>query len=282
MNTGSCPICSLSALALITLTGSASLATGVVLLRDNFDAPDSGNLDLSDQSGRRSGLVPGIQIRSSRIQHGIASNQLNFLDTRTGRIRFHDDSDNDNTTAGGWHNWASGVSGSSILADQGLRVSFDWIAGNDTSDNWISVNMGISGPGAPEPAFRVNHADTDIGMLFRFSGLTELFDNGANLGAQGAFTPGVGVRRVTLDYNFASFDDGSSVGLTASVDGTEVYNGSPFTWDNNGGELYFEIGTLENTRLDNLTISTIPEPSASLLALAGAAGLIVRRRKSVK
>ena len=273
---------SLSALALITLTGSASLATGVVLLQDNFDAPDTGNLDLSDQTGRRSGLVPGIQIRSSRIQHGIASNQLNFLDNRTGRIRFHNDSDNDNTTAGFWHNWASGVTGSSILSEQGLRVSFDWVAGNDTSDNWISVNMGISGPGVPEPAFRVNHVDTDIGMLFRFSGVTELFDNGANLGAQGTFTPTVGLRRVTLDYTFANFDDGGGVGLTASVDGTEVYSGSPFTWDNNGGELYFEIGTLENTRLDNVTISTIPEPSASLLALLSAAGVMLRRRQTVK
>ena len=103
-----------------------------------------------------------------------------------------------------------------------------------------------------------------------------------NLGAQGTFAPTVGLRRVTLDYTFANFDDGGNVGLTASVDGTEVYSGSPFTWDNNGGELYFEIGTLENTRLDNVTISTIPEPSASLLALVGAAGVMLRRRRSVK
>jgi hypothetical protein len=70
-------------------------------------------------------------------------------------------------------------------------VAFDWIAGNDTSNNWVSVNMGISGTGVPEPAFRVNHAETDIGMLFRFNGDTELFDNGANLGAQGSFVPTV-------------------------------------------------------------------------------------------
>lgn len=276
MNLPRRPICSLSALAAFAINGS--LASGVVLFQDNFDAPDTGNLDLSDQSGRRSGLVPEIQVRSSRIQHGIASNQLNFLDNRTGRIRFHDDVDNDNTTAETWHNWASGLTGTTILSSQNLRVAFDWIAGNDTSDNWISVNMGISGPGAGEPAFRVNHAETDIGMLFRFSGLTELFDNGANLGAQGTFTPTVGTRRVTLDYNFSDFNDGTSVGLIASVDGTEVYNGNPFTWENNGGELYFEIGTLENTRLDNVSISSIPEPSAALLALVGLAGLTRRKR----
>lgn len=262
------------------LTASILPAPAVTLFQDNFNAPDTGNLDLSDQSGRRSGIAPDIQVRSSRIQHGIASNQLDFLDTRTGRIRFHDDPDNDTTTAGPWHDWASGATGSTILSTGNLRVAFDWIAGNDTSENWISVNMGISGPGAPEPGFRVNEAETDIGMLFRFNGLTELFDNGANLGPQGSFPATVGTRRVTLDYNFSDFADGSNVALIANVDGTEVYNGNPFTWDNNGGELFVEIGTLENTRLDNLTISSIPEPATPLLALTGLAGLVRRRRNS--
>jgi hypothetical protein len=234
---------------LILFAVGISFAPAVTLFQDNFDAPDTANLDLSDQAGRRSGIASDIQIRSSRIQHGIADNQLDFLDTRTGRIRFHNDPDNDNTTAGEWHDWAAGVTGTSILSARNLRVSFDWIAGNDTSENWVSINMGVSGPGLPEPGFRVNHSETDIGMLLRFNGLTELFDNGANLGPQGAFPASIGTRRVTLDYTIGDFADGANVGLIANVDGTEVYNGNPFTLDNNGGELYFEIGTLENTRL---------------------------------
>lgn len=261
--------------------GSPNLPA-VVLFADRFDAPDTNNLDLSEQSGRRSGLRSDLQVRSSRIQHGIVDNQLDFLTVRTGRIRFHDDADNDQSTAGPWHNWASGVTGATITASQNLRVAFDWIAGNDSSLNWVSVNAGISGPGAPEPGFRVNHAETDLGMLLRFNGETQLFDNGADLGPQGSFTPSLGTRRVVFDYNFGDFADGTSVELIATVDGTEVYRGDPFTWDNNNGELYLEIGTLENTRLDNLSISSIPEPSTTMLGVAGMAALLRRRRRDGK
>jgi hypothetical protein len=240
---------------------SCSILAGAqtLLLRDTFDAPDTGNLDQSDQSGRRSGAASNVQIRSSRIQHGIVGNQLNFLNNRTGRIRFHDDSDNDPTTAGAWYNWASASTGPTLLESGGLRVEFDWIAGNADSNNWVSINMGISGPGVAEPGFRVNQAETDVGLLFRFSGGTQVFDNGTGLGPQGSFTPTVGLRHVVVDFAFDTFDDGGTVGVTASVDGTEVYTGNAFTWDNNLGELYFEIGTLESTLLDNVQISGLSQ-----------------------
>ncbi|MGC6458619.1 MAG: thrombospondin type 3 repeat-containing protein [Akkermansiaceae bacterium] len=241
----------------IALCSACLLSAQTLLLEDNFDAPDNANLDLSDQTGRRSGTVPTIQVRSSRIQHGIIGNQLNFRNNRTGRIRFHDDSDNDNTTAGVWYDWAGPTTGPVITSGGGLRIEFDWIAGNDSSTNWVSVNMGISGPGVPEPGFRVNNAETDIGMLFRFNGQTELFDNGTNLGSQGTFTPTIGPRQVVVDYLFNAFADGTVVDMIASVDGVEVYNGSGFTFDNNLGALYFEIGNLEDTILDNLAISAL-------------------------
>lgn len=238
--------------------GSACFANSqTLLLQDNFNAPDSTNLDLSDQTGRRSGAVPTIQVRSSRIQHGIVGNQLNFRNNRTGRIRFHDDSDNDNTTGGVWFNWAGPETGPTILSGGGLRIEFDWIADNDTSPNWVSVNLGISGPGLPEPGFRVNNGETDIGMLFRFNGMTELFDNGTNLGVQGSFPPTIGTRKIVTDFFFNSFDDGTSIDLVATVDGVEVYNGTGFTFDNNLGELYFEIGTLADTVLDNVAVSSL-------------------------
>ncbi|MDF1713172.1 MAG: hypothetical protein P1U90_13090 [Akkermansiaceae bacterium] len=255
--------------ALGILMGCSCLAGAqTLLLQDTFDAPDTGNLDQSDQTGRRSGVASDIQIRSSRIQHGIAGNRLNFLNNRTGRIRFHQDPDNDTTTAGVWHNWASPSTGPLILSGGGIRVEFDWIAGNSDSNNWVSVNMGISGPGTPEPGFRVNEPETDVGLLFRFNGGTQVFDNGTGLGAQGSFTPTIGTRHVVVDFSFITFDDGGNIDVVATVDGTEVYNGTGFTWDNNLGELYFEIGTLESTLLDNVAISAITH-SDYLFELSG-------------
>ena len=270
-------------ISLVALFGMTSgFSSAAVLFSDNFNTPDTGNLDLSDQTGRRAGLVPTIQVRSSRVQHGIAGNQLNFLSVGSGRIRFHDDSDNDVNTAGGWHDWAAGAGGASILGEGTLRIEFDWSAGNDTSTNWVSVNFGHNAEGAGEPAMRVNDGGTDIGMLFRFNGETELFDNGANLGAQGSFTPSVGVRHVSMEYTFGSFADGTSVSMVANVDGTQVYSGTGFTLDSNGGALHLELGTNENTMIDNLVISSVtvvPEPTSIAMLALGGLGLLRRRRR---
>ena len=266
--------------SLLAAACCASPASAAVLLfADNFNAPDIGNLDLSSQAGRRSGLNPLIQVRSSRIQHGIVGGQLNFLNTNTGRVRFHDDADNSTATAGAWYDWAAGAVGSQILADGGLRVEFDWFPDNATSNNWVAVNIGHSGESAGEPAFRVNSASNDSGILFRFNGATEIFDNGANLGAGGSSPAIVGPRRIAIEYGFGSFTDGTPVSVRASVNGQNVYNGA-FAWSGNAGSLYMELETLQNTRIDNLSISTVPEPTTTLIqGLIGAAGLAMTTRR---
>jgi hypothetical protein len=248
-----------------------------VIFADNFNAPNTGNLDLSSQAGRRTGTDTAIQVRSSEIQHGIAGNALNFLNGNTGRVRFHNDPDNDVNTAGTWHDWAA-ADGPAILAAGGLRVEFDWITGNTNSDNWVAFDIGHNSESAGEPAFRVNDGGTDLGILFRFSGLTEIFDNGTNLGAGGSVSPVLGLRHMMIDYGFTSFADGAPVTIKAYESGTNVYTGS-FTWAGNSGQLYMELETLENTTIDNLSISTVPEPSAVGLGLLCVAGIASRRRR---
>jgi hypothetical protein len=270
-----------SALLLLPVLLLAPLsAPAAVLFADNFNAPDTGNLDLSSQTGRRTGTNPAIQVRSSWIQHGIAGNQLNFLFAggNTGRVRFHNDLDNNTATAETWHDWAAGE-GASILAAGGLRVEFDWIAGNNTTDNWVAFGVGHSSESAGEPGFRLNHAETDLGILFRYNGATEIFDNGVNLGAGGSVaSPIVGLRHIMIDYQFTSFADGSPVTISAWESGTNVYNGA-FTWNNNAGQFYMELETIQNTLIDNLTISTVPEPSGAVLGLLCGLGVILRRRR---
>jgi hypothetical protein len=68
------------------------------------------------------------------------------------------------------------------------------------------------------------------------------------------------------------------VNAISTVNGTQVASDT-FTWDNNAGQLRMELGNNDaGNRVDNLTISTIPEPSLPLLLGLAGFGLAARRR----
>lgn len=265
----------LCALGLSPLASQAS----TLILADNFNAANNTNFDNSDQTGRRSGLLGAdVQLRSSRIQQQILSNQLLMnkpASGGSGRIRFHDAAN-----LATWHDFATGAAGSAILLDGGFRVEFDWTPTNTTSDNWVSYSVGIAGQGVAEPSTRVNNAETDFGILFRQNGGTQFFDNGVATPGT-SFVATSAPRHVVIDYSFSSFADGTNVSITASVDSSGPLASTTFQWANNVGALYMELGAYENgTLIDNFSITTLPEPSISALAgLIGSAALLRRRRK---
>lgn len=267
------PLYSLGLISLVAPTHAT------LILAENFNGPDNGNFDNYSQNvSVRSGVAASdIQLRSSRRQHGIIGNQLDFAPPAggSGRIRFHD-----NNNLANWWDWSSGSVGSLIVSSGGFQVDFDWVAPILTTGDWVSWNVGFS-QGA-EPTVRVNEAQTDFGILFRGNGGTQYFDNGsANTG--GNFTATSVARHVTLNYNFSSWADGSVVTVTASVDGTPVLgSGQTFAWDNNTGGVSFELGTNEadaGTRIDNFTITAVPEPSAVFLSGLAALVAMGRRRR---
>jgi hypothetical protein len=242
---------SLPVLAAVALT-IPSQATDV--LSDNFDAPDNANFDASAQTGRRGGLLgPTVQLRSSMIQHGIVGNQLNMLRAGggEGRVRFHQAQN-----LGSWHDFASGPAGATILTEDGFKVEFDWLPVNNTDTNWVefSVGVGTVAQIGSEPPVRVNHAQTDFGILLRHNGGSQFFDNG--VATNGGNSPATNaVRRVVIEYRFPDFSDGTSVTVNASVDGTAVVTNRVFQWDNNLGSLYMELGAnASNTKIDNFVI----------------------------
>jgi hypothetical protein len=242
---------------LACLLGTTSLPAGTLILSDNFNAADNTNFDNSDQTGRRSGLLRDqVQLRSSRIQHGILANELNILKppTGSGRIRFQEVA---SLPTNVWTNFAAGSSGTTILAEGGLRIAFDWLPANTTDGNWISLSTGIAGIGTAEPDIRVNQAATDFGILFRNNGQTQYFDNGAAVVGTSFPVPSVAVRKVVITMAFDSFADGSLVTARATVDGTSVLpDGFTFQWDGNLGSLYMEFGNYAaGTKIDNYTIS---------------------------
>ncbi len=65
------------------------------------------------------------------------------------------------------------------------------------------------------------------------------------------------------------------------MDGVNVLSNQTFQWENNGGALYMELGNLATgTKVDNLSVRTIPEPSTlGLLSVATLALSLARRRR---
>ena len=97
---------------LLGLTGLAAHAQ-TVIWSDNFNIPDTGSLDGSDQTGRHTGLLASSVVgRSGGVQLSISGDELNIFKTGSGndgRMRFADPAN----TGGRW-NWASGTGGSTI------------------------------------------------------------------------------------------------------------------------------------------------------------------------
>ncbi len=260
---------------------TSSLASGAVLFQDNFDVADNASFDASDTSGRLSGTFANDTVlRAHRAQQQISGNQL--LLVRGGQaagVRF-------NRTdvpfaANTRFDWAAGAAGTAITSTGGFTVNFDWTPDNNTATQWIAWVVGTEN--GDTGGVIVNSAPIDYGILFRKNGGTQRFDNGLGLGDGGNFATTAGGATsyaVNINYSFADFNDGTSVTAVSTVDGTEVANDT-FVWDSNAGSMYMEIAT--NTggmRIDNLTISTIPEPSSLILSSIALLGLLGRRARS--
>ncbi len=262
-------------LFLLALTICATPASAAVLWTDNFNTADSASFDAAGIGGRLSGAESGnTYLRSFGAQQQISGNRLLMPSGGSG-VRFEIAANDPTGGAADRFDWASGSAGPAILGAGGFIVSFDWIPVENTLTDWVSFQVGTIN------ADNGNLTDDDYGILFRNNGNTERFDNTVNLGAGGSFPALAGglVRRVEITYAFSSFADGSSVTATSRVDGIQVASDN-FTWDGNGGAMRMELGNgAANTAVDNLTISTIPEPAGTLLAGLGAIGLLLRRRR---
>ncbi|MFM2197003.1 MAG: hypothetical protein RLZZ505_435 [Verrucomicrobiota bacterium] len=251
----------------IALAAHNASAASIVLWADNFNVADTPNFDGASTAGRLSGTeAANTALASYGQQQGISSNQLLLLPNGNAGVRF-----GGQTTR---YDWAAGSSGTQIIAGGGFTVAFDWTPANNTVIDWVSFQVGTINNDSG------NLTNDDYGILFRNNGGTERFDNSANLGAGGSFVanPGGISRSVVISYSFTSFADGSSVNVVSTVDGTEVANDN-FTWDGNGGQMHMEMGNLASgTLIDNLVISTVPEPSG-LVLLGSSLGVLILLRK---
>lgn len=259
----------LAPLLLASLPGQAPAA---LLFQDNFNTANTTNFDNAPLAGRLSGSAVGdVVLRSWGRQMQISGNQV-LVPGGGGQagLRF------ENAVGGNRFNWASGVVGADILAAGGFYVSFDYTPPAATGSNWVSWQVGT-----PNADGAINALGTDYGILFRQGGGTERWQTGTNLGAGGSFTSsgGAAPHNILIRFDFNSFADGSPVLATSWVDGVQVASDS-FAWNNNGGALRMELGSVGGGHLvDNLRIFTIPEPTSAALLGLGGLGFLLRRRR---
>lgn len=156
-----------------------------------------------------------------------------------------------------------------------LEISFNISVSNGTAaDEWTSFAIGNQNP-------FVNAGSVGFSSLFRDNGGTQQFSNGSAIGSSATFTDNQMIRFVLSDAtgNGSAFNsDGANDMVKMYVNGslTNTFSGL----DLNTADQYISFHA-NNTvgNIDNLTITAVPEPAASLLGGLGLLVLLRRRRK---
>ncbi len=163
-----------------------------------------------------------------------------------------------------------------------LEITFNGLPEfNGGTDNWIALTIADQGAGT-----FITDAGVDGGVLFRANGATELWGDGANSGAGGTGTA-TGLNTWS-SYKVVISD-------TAGTGSAFTGNGSVMAYYQNnvllGTHTLNQLGATDGyigfvganiAGVDNVVISTIPEPGAALLIPAALGFLARRRRRSQK
>ena len=265
---------------LIAVTGvSASAQT--VLYNDPLSA--NGALGNATELAAITG-VDGVGASSATPQSGgsgqvITGGQLNFTlggGASTSEMRFGITGVGATGAAPTLFDWSAGAGGADILAAGGFTVSFDWTAGDTTSGNWIFLTLGNGGD-ISYSNLRVLNSTTENGILFKNSGVEQIFNSGSGAGG-GSYTPAGTSHVVDVTYNLSSWAAGSAVAMSATVDGNAA-GSTTFNLNGTSGQ-FLDVGTYgnANNNISNFNVSTVPEPGTFTLLGGGFALLAGLRR----
>lgn len=262
-----------SAIFAVCSLAIASSASAAVLFTDNFTV--TGTTNTANLNFNNSGRQGGTQATQTWTGSGNAQIGNPSIFGGSGDYLMVADQGSYARLAG------LTLSSSLVPANQKLVIQFDAdtaISFGDPS-NWMSFMIS---PSSNDGLFHPVVGSGDFGMLIRGNGQIQAFNNGGIVGGINNFSlASSGINTITL-----TFSDLAGTGSPFAGNGTKVnISDGTNSWDANLNtgltSETISFGTYGNgTRgyVDNLSITTIPEPSAALLGGLGMLALLRRKR----
>lgn len=254
------------------MLATASSASAAVLLTDNFSgidpAPNTSNVNY-DLAGRQTGTQ---ETQSWTTQNNVQVGNPSVFGGTGDYLMIA----NFNSYA---HLAGLTLNSTLVAANEKLVISFDVNVAGVTPGSWISFMISPSHPNGP--AFPVVGSG-DFGFLLQENGGMQAFNNGAGAAISGpAFSTFTGLGNLTFTFSGA---DGTGSAFAGNGTQVSIYDGTS-TWTTvlNTGLTNETIsfgtwGDGDRAMIDNLSITTIPEPGSTLLGGLGLLALLRRRR----
>ncbi len=288
----------------------AQTSSAAILFADSFDRPDNRNIDgstagITNNTGSALGtentwihgfIDPNNDAPTYGVQDGEGANGggariiSNTLELATGT---------GTSNAFVNHNFVN----SSILAAGGFRVTVDVTAypnserqfgggfavgmsldgANSAADPYLTSTPSMVGAFTPDPngfigapvAPDPTNIVSDFWVALRGNNSLVWGGRTGNVMGVGGLTAKTGT--ISVDFLLGDFSDGSTVNYEVFLDSTSQGTGT-FTWTGTNENYIGLDARSSGTSFDNFVVETIPEPSAALLGLLGAAALLRRRR----
>ncbi|MDP4646988.1 MAG: PEP-CTERM sorting domain-containing protein [Akkermansiaceae bacterium] len=277
--------CTLSAFAL-----SAPNASAASIFTDSFGDGTLGNtIDINTNiPARQTGTTTTYTMSGANNVAHVSNSDGVTTSNNMARLR-----NNEQVPSGGSNGFLSADTNYSMLAGTNYSFSFDLLYNKrltGSTDQWVSFSLGdTAGQAGP------NNTASDFGMLLRPDGVGNANDQLARFYSDNVFSTGKDFTTTpSFDSSYVTFlinvNETAIGGPTVSVTAGATSILSDFAIDFEGTDRYFSFGThlgsnaavtatdFSDLYIDNLSITSIPEPSAVLLGCFGMLALLRRRR----